>query len=158
MGTKVLNHEIRVDDVLEEALSLHGFHEAIGHAIGHDELQVLALIVVLEVVVVLISLDQAVGTFGADIKEKREVELVVVNLWIIGQAPVQLEITTLAKLLKAHRESVNLVSEHPIADPIQVAVQDLGAKHVVSGLNHVLAKVEVLSVEELREGIWMLQL
>ena len=88
MGTKVLNHEIRVDDVLEEALSLHGFHEAIGHAIGHDELQVLALIVVLEVVVVLISLDQAVGTFGADIKEKCEVELVVVNLWVISQTPV----------------------------------------------------------------------
>jgi len=128
----MLNHEVGVDDVLEEVLALHGFHEAIGDTIRHHELKVLALIVVLEVVIMLVLFNQAVGSFGADIEEESEVELVVVNLRVIGQAPVQSEVTTLAELIEAHREGVDLVSGDFLADRVQVAVQDRGAKHIVS--------------------------
>ena len=54
MGSEVLNHELGIDFVLEPVLALHCFHQAVGHAVGHNELDVFALIVVLEVVIMLI--------------------------------------------------------------------------------------------------------
>ena len=69
MGSEVLNHELGIDFVLEPVLALHCFHQAVGHAVGHNELDVFALIVVLEVVIMLIVGNQAVAGLRTNIKE-----------------------------------------------------------------------------------------
>ena len=73
MGSKVLNHELGIDFVLEPVLALHCFHQAVGHAVGHNELDVFTLVVVLEVVVMLVVGNQAVAGLGTNIKEERKI-------------------------------------------------------------------------------------
>ena len=69
MGSEVLNHELGIDFILEPVLAFHSFHQAVGHSVGHNELDVFALIVVLEVVIMLIVGNQAVTGLRTNIKE-----------------------------------------------------------------------------------------
>lgn len=86
--SEMMHDPIGVDGEFEPVLTLHGFHEAVGNAVGHNELEVLALVVVLEVVVVLIRRHKAVVGLGSNICKERKVELMVVNLRIGSQTPV----------------------------------------------------------------------
>jgi len=93
VGSKVLNHESGIYLMLEPSLTLHSLHEAVWHSIRDDELEILALVVILEVVVVLIVRHQAVASFGTNVEEESEVKLMVVNLGISCKAPIDIEFT-----------------------------------------------------------------
>ncbi len=90
-------------------MTLHGFHEAVRNAVGHNELEVLALVVVLEVVVVLIRRHKAVVGLGSNICKEGKIELMVVNLWISCQTPVQQEVTLFLQLGNAKLEWLELI-------------------------------------------------
>ena len=111
MRSKVLHHELAVDLIFEPILALHGSHEAVRHAVRHDELEVLVLIVVLEVVIVLVGGDEAARALRPDVEKEREVELVVMNHRIRRHPPVHIEIALLAELINRHGELVDLVIE-----------------------------------------------
>ena len=153
----VLNHPLRVDVVIEPILAFQGLHEAVGDAIGHHELHILVLVIVLEVVVVLVGRHQASMTLRSELKEEREVELMVVDLRISRQSPVQREVALLAQLVVAKREILHLIVQSILRDVIQVVVDEVCTEHVIGALQDVLAKVEELSVDKLEDRVLMVQ-
>ena len=109
MSAEMLYHKLGVNLILEPVLALHGFHEAVGNAVGHHELEILALVVVLEVVVVLVLWYQATRCLRSNVEIEREVELVVVNFRIIRHSPIQIEGSVLAELIMSHVKLVDLI-------------------------------------------------
>ena len=104
MCAKVFHHERCVDVELEPVLTLHGLHEAVRDAVRQNELEVLALVVVLEIVVVGVVRHQAPVRLRPYLKEQTEIELVIVNLGIGRHPPIQVEITFLVQLFNLKRE------------------------------------------------------
>ena len=86
---KMMHDPVSINFKFEPFLALHGLHDTIGDAIAHDELEVLALVVVLEVVVVLVGRHQAVVGLGSNVCKEGEVELMVVDLRISSETPIQ---------------------------------------------------------------------
>ena len=153
MCTKVFHHERRVDVELEPVLTLHGLHEAVGDAVRQNELQVLALVVVLEIVVVGIVRHQAPVRLRPYLKEQTEIELVIVNLGIGRHPPIQVEISFLVQLFNFKRELMDLIFENSITHCEHVTIEDILPKDVVRTLYDVLKDVEILPVPELAPRI-----
>ncbi len=111
VGAEMVNNPICVYGEFEPVLSFHGFHEAIGDTVGHNELEILALIVVLEIVVMLIGRHQAMVSLRANIRKERKVELMVVDLRVCRQTPIQQEVTLFLELGDSKLEWLKLIIE-----------------------------------------------
>ena len=149
MCAKVFHHERCVDMEPEPVLTLHGLHEAVGDAVRQNELEVLALVVVLEIVVVGVVRHQAPMRLRPNLEEETEIEFVIVNLGVSRHAPIQVEISFLVQLFNLHRERMDLIFEYSIAHREHVTIENILSEDVVRALNDVLKDVEILSVPEL---------
>ena len=136
---EALDHELRVDLVLEPVVALHGLEQAVRDAVTQHKLHVLVFEVVLEEVIVLIWLLQAVMVVRADVEEERQVEFVVVDLWVSCEPPVDVEVARFVELGDGHRQHVDLIVQCLFRQIVQILVDDARAKQVVSVLQDVLA-------------------
>ena len=157
MCSKVLDHEIGINLVFEPILALHGGHQAVRHAVRQDELNILVLIVVLEVVIMLVSGDEAALALRPDVEKDREVELLVMNHWIRRHSPIDIEIAFLAELIDRHGELVDLIIQSLLGETVYVLVNDARSEHVIGRLNDVLREVEELAVDELAEHVGVVE-
>ena len=95
----MVNHKLGVHFKFKPVLAFHRLHQAVGHSVRQNDLQVLAFVVVLKVVVVLVGRHQTVVHFRSNVKEKRKVQFVIVDLRVSCQSPVYVEVPSLAKLV-----------------------------------------------------------
>lgn len=158
MRIEALNHELCVDLVLEPVVAFHSLEQAVRHAVAQYELHILVLEVVLKEVIVLVWRLKAVMVVRTDVEKERQVELVVVDLWVSCEPPVDVEVASFVELGDGHRQHVDLVVQCHFRQIVQVLVDDARAKQVVSVLQDVLAQVEDLPVAELSPRALMVQL
>ena len=138
-------------------VALHGLEQAIRHAVAENELHILVFEVVLKEVIVLVWLLKTVMVVRTDVEKERQVELVVVDLRVSCEPPVDVEVASFVELGDGHRQHVDLVVQCHFCQIVQVLVDDACAKQVVSVLQDVLAQVEDLPVAELGPRTLMVQ-
>ena len=107
---------------LEPVLTLHGLHEAIRDTVRQNELDVLALVVVLEIVVMSVVRHQAPVRLRPYLEEQTEIELVIVDLGVGSHAPIQVEIPFLVQLFDFKWELMDLIFECSITHSEQVTI------------------------------------
>ena len=157
MRIEALHHELRIDLVLEPVVALHGLEQAVRHTIAENKLHIFVLEVVLKEVIVLVWRLKAVMVVRTDVEKERKVELVVVDLRVSCEPPVDVEVASFVELGDGHRQHVDLVVQCHFRQIVQVLVDNACAKQVVSILQDVLAQIEDLPVAELCPRALMVQ-
>lgn len=102
--------------------------------------------------------DRAVGLLWADVREEVEVEGLVGNDWIRGEAPIQIEVARFVQLRDFHGEVGHLLVEVLFRPSWEVGVDDALTEHLESMLKHVASRVRELADEPLAELVWREQL
>ena len=113
-------------------------------------MHVLVFVVVLEIVVVFVLGQHASRHFRSGIGIYGKVQLVVVDLRLCCQAPIEVESTIFVQLRDFKRERLDLIIKEAIRHIVQVSIDQAGAKHIVCVLKDAFYKVEYLTVPDLR--------